>query len=299
MRGIIVFLSVLAMGLAAQAKQQPLETDAERLVNDLKAPIYNPFIERYILDDLKQLRTELAAQRAEMIKTVVDRDLLVSDRAINYSANTVTYFFYLIAAVSSVLVIVGWTSIRDIRDKVHSAADKEVQKLVKVYEQRLRAIETQLTQKTMHIDQNRDDIKKTQDIHSLWLRASQEQSAASKILIYDEILAIKPTDCEALTYKADAILEINEPNWARELCLQALAGDPLYAYAHYQMACANAALGSLDEAVVSLNKAISISESFIAEAAKDAALAPLQDLPAFQSLIASELTETNTVQSLS
>ncbi len=256
-------------------------------IGQLEEPLYNPFLERYMLDELKQLRIDMATLRVELTEKLVDRDLNIGDKAMGYAANTVTYFFYLIAAVSSILVIVGWTSIRDIRDKVRSVADKEVQQLVKIYEGRLQAIENQLTQKTQHIDQNRDEIEKTQERHALWLRAAQEHAPANKVVLYDEILKLRPNDCEALTYKADAVLEVGEPNWARQLCLQALSIDAGYGYAHYQLACAYAALGMIDEAIQSLREAIKISESFIDEAVADPALAVLRDYPeAYQAITA-------------
>lgn len=264
---------------------QNQDTVNEQRVDSLKEPLYNPFLERYVLDELKQIRQDLAAHKVETTKAVVDRDLAIGDKAMSYATNTVTYFFYLIAAVSSILVIVGWTSIRDIRDKVHSVADKEVQALVSTYEKRLRTLEQQLMQKTQHIDENREEIKHTQEVHALWLRAQQEHSAANKIVMYDEILALRPSDSEALTYKADAILELGEPNWAKELCIQALAIDANYGYAHYQMACVSVALGMFDDAIASLNKAIGLSESFIDEAAKDPALKPLSELPEFRQLL--------------
>src|SRR5690606_13473613 len=108
-------------------------------------------------------------------------------------------------------------------------------KLIEVYEERLQGIEKQLTQKSRHIDANREEIERTQELHSLWLRAAQESVPANKIAVYDQILALKPSDCEALTYKADAVLELGEPQWAVNLCQQALAIDSDNAHAFYQL----------------------------------------------------------------
>ena len=267
------------------------EEAMERGVDSLQQPLFSPFIERYVLDELKQLRSEMAAQKVELLEKILDRDLMVSDKAMSYATNTVTYFFYLIAAVSSILVIVGWTSIRDIRDKIHSVADKEVQKLVDAYEKRLHVIEKQLMQKTQHIDENRLQIEKTQEVHSLWLRAAQEHSVHGKIAIYDEILKMRPTDSEALTYKADTVLELGEPQWAKNLCVRALELDPQYGYAHYQLACANVALHNFDEAVAGLAKALQFAESIVEDIRSDQALAPLRDYPAFKALF--EIPTTN------
>lgn len=239
-----------------------------------------------MLNELKDLRTEMAAQKVELMEKVLDRDLMVSDKAMTYSTNSVTYFFYLIAAVSTLLVIVGWTSIRDIKDKVHNVADKEVQRVINEYEKRLHIIEKQLTQKTKHIDENREAIEKTQEVHSLWLRAAQEHSSYNKIAIYDSILKLQPYDSETMTYKADAALDMGEPLWAKNLCYQVIAQEPEYGYAHFQLACANVALNDYDEAVAGLREALKLSASIAEEIRSDSALTSLKTYEPFQQLLA-------------
>lgn len=264
---------------------QEMHTRAERAVENLEEPLYTPFIERYMLDELRSLRVDLANQRAELIQQLVDRELSSVDRGVAYATNTITYFFYLIAAVSSILVLLGWNSLRDIKEKMGIVADEEVNKLISAYEVRLRSIEKQLTQKTEHIDANRDEIARTKEIHSLWLRAGLESSAPNKIAIYDQILAINPEDVEALTYKADIVLEQDEAQWSVNLCRQALSIDPDNAHAFYQLACAHTALQHYDEAVYYLREAVTRGESYREELLHDPALEPLRDLPAVKELI--------------
>lgn len=272
-----------AVQVAPLPDAQVAEFEAE--VEALNAPLYSPFIERYVMDELKQLRIDMAGLRHEMIQQIVDREINAVDKAVSYSTNTVTYFFYLIAGATSILVLVGWTSIREIREQVHSLADEEISKLVLQYEQRLHAIEQQLNQKTIHIEENREEIERTQELQSLWLRAAQENSAAHKIGIYDQILKIKRDDCEALTYKADAVLELGEAQWASNLCHQALLIDPENSHAFYQLACAYAALGQLEEALYYLKEATQRSESYREEISQDPALQPLQSHPGLQKIL--------------
>ena len=260
-------------------------SEAEIKVEDLQAPLYSPFIERYVLDELKSLRTEMAAQRNELTQRMVDRELSAVDRGVTYATNTITYFFYLIAGVSSILVLVGWTSIRDIKEKVHSLADEKISRLVNEYEGRLQSIEQQLNQKTQHIEENREEIEMTREVQTLWLRAAQEHNPQTKISIYDQILTINASNCEALTYKADAVLELDEPQWAVNLCHQALQIDPDNSHAFYQLACAYTTLGQFDDAVQNLNEAITRTELYQNQLLNDAALKPLHDYPAFRKLL--------------
>ncbi|MDX1573061.1 MAG: tetratricopeptide repeat protein [Methylophaga sp.] len=286
---LLCLLPLLVNADPAEVQVAPLPdaqiAEFEAEVEALSEPVYSPFIERYVLDELKQLRVDMAALRHEMIQQIVDREINAVDKAVSYSTNTVTYFFYLIAGATSILVLVGWTSIREIRERVHSLADEEISKLVTEYEHRLHAIELQLNQKTLHIEENREEIERTQDLQSLWLRAAQENRAAHKIAIYDQILKIKRDDCEALTYKADAVLELGEPQWASNLCHQALLIDPENSHAFYQLACTYSALGQLEEALYYLKEAIQRSESYRDEITQEPALQPLQGHPGLQKIL--------------
>jgi tetratricopeptide (TPR) repeat protein len=281
--------SASSVSSAPEAGDAQIDEQAQARVQQLEQPLYSPFVERYVLDELKQLRTDMATQRVELLQQVVDRHVESVDKGVTYATNTITYFFYLIAGVSSILVLVGWTSIREIKERMGTLADEEVRKLVAVYEARLHGVEKQLTQKTRHIDANREQIEQTQEIHSLWLRAGQENSSANKIAIYDQILAVKPGDCEALTYKADAVLELGEPQWAVNLCQQALTIDPNNAHAFYQLACAHTVLNQYDEAIRYLHETLLRADSYREEIAQDPVLYPLAELPAFKELLGRRL----------
>lgn len=155
MRSLIIAGAMLVLTLAnAASAQEAVDTEsavqqqqAETHVEQLQEPLYNPFVERYVLDELKQLRSDMANQRVEILQQIVDRHVESVDKGVTYATNTITYFFYLIAGVSSILVVVGWTSIREIKERMGTLADEEVRKLVEIYEGRLQGIEKQLTQK--------------------------------------------------------------------------------------------------------------------------------------------------------
>lgn len=284
---------ILAWGLlplfafaAENAESEPSAAQVDATIDNLEKPLYSPFIERYMLDEIRNLRIDMERAHREMAAEVVDRELSAADKAVSYATSTVTYFFYLIAAVSSALVLIGWNSIRDIKDKVHKVANEQVAELVEEYEKRLRTIEKQLKQETAHIESNREEITLTQEIHSLWLRASQESSPAGKIAIYDQILALRKEDIEAITYKADAALDQNEPQWAINLCHQALALDDANAHAFYQLACAHTCQGNLDDAARYFAHAVEQSESYREELHRDPALSELREHPLLIELLA-------------
>lgn len=268
---------------AALWSSEAVKPDSD--MDTLEKPLYTPFVERYVLDELKQLRTDMASQKHELMQQILDREHNSVDRGVAYATDTVTYFFYLIAGATSILVLVGWTSIREIKERVHSLADEEIARLVSEYEKRLSVIENQLSQKTRHIEENREEIELTQETQSLWLRAAQESSALNKIEIYDQILKLREGDCEALSYKADAVLEIGEPQWAASLGHQALSLDPDNSHAFYQLACAYTVMEQYDDAVGYLKEALNRRESYRDEIMQDPALKDLHDKEAFKRLI--------------
>ena len=287
---LCLLLSASLFPLTTQAQQAPQQDeleaeDVEERIDELEKPMYTPFVELYLLEESKALRKEMMDTRAELIEKVVDKELSVADKTMSYATDTVTYFFYLIAGATSILVVIGWNSIRDMRNQLTSLAEKRVNELVVEYEKRLQSIEEQLQQKSDIIHQNQAEIERTNEVHSLWLKASQETSQQNKIAAYDAILDLRPDDVEALSYKADAVLEMQEPLWAISLCQRALKLAPDNGHAHYQLACAYAEIGRWEDAVTTLEKAIDISEAYRDDASVDPSFAQLQEHDSFRELI--------------
>lgn len=261
--GLVLGVSLLTPCHAQEKSREALDQKTKDKIEQLEKPLYNPFVERYILDEIKQTRLDQLEFRNSMMQEVREREVKMVDRAISYVTDAMTYVFYLIAAVSSLLVIVGWNSMRDIKQRAQDIADQKVNELVSVYEDRLMLIEKELRSKSESIEENRQEISRTQEVHSLWLRASQESSPAAKVDIYDEILEINHEDTEAMTYKADAVLELGQPVWALNLCKQALKIDAENAHAHFQAACALSALHQTTEARHHLYKAVTLSSGYL------------------------------------
>ncbi|MBY6192293.1 tetratricopeptide repeat protein [Marinobacter hydrocarbonoclasticus] len=291
-RYYLMFALALTFAGQANAQQQQLGPEEELTAEDveestrtLEKPMYTPFVELYLLEETKALRQEMQNTRAELIEKVVDKELSVADKTMSYATDTVTYFFYLIAGATSILVVIGWNSIRDMRNQLTSLAEKRVNELVVEYEQRLKAIEEQLQQKSEIIHQNQAEIERTNEVHALWLKASQETSQQNKIAAYDQILDLRPDDVEALSYKADAVLEMQEPLWAISLCQRALKLAPDNGHAHYQLACAYAEIGRWEDAVSNLEKAIDIAEAYRDDASVDPSFEHLHDHESFRNLV--------------
>ncbi|MGB0989211.1 MAG: tetratricopeptide repeat protein [Halarcobacter sp.] len=266
MRKILLLLFVIvSVTFATTIKEEKVQNK----INNLEKPLYNPFVENYILHEIKQLREENRNLKVELHETLAKKEITMSNNVVNYATSTINNMFYIIAAATSLLVIVGWTSIKDTNEKVKNMIDEKTSKIIEEYEERLLNFERDLESRSKQVKRNQHEIEVTNTIHSLWLRASQESTPAGKVEIYDEILNIRPDEVEALTYKADAVLDMGEANWALNLTNQALEIDNSYANAYYQRSKIYAVLGQEENAILDLEKSIDLNEQYVEEIEND------------------------------
>lgn len=98
-------------------------------------------MERYILDELKSLRQDQQDLERRVTVQITDRELAVADKSMNYANVTVTYFFYIIAGVASLVALVGWQSLREVKHNTREMADKRLNKIAMEYEKKFVALE--------------------------------------------------------------------------------------------------------------------------------------------------------------
>ena len=172
---LIITLSGNGIDLYAQEK---IDMPEEKI----NEPLYKPFIERYILDELKQLRKDQSTLRVEVTEKVADAKLDSSDRVIRYTADTTNIIFYIITAAASVLVFLGWKSLSDIKDNIESITSEKLSTLSKEYENRLNEIESKLKNRSAQIIATQEEVSNSNLIHSLWMRAGLEKSDQEKMM---------------------------------------------------------------------------------------------------------------------
>ena len=283
-RNLLAALLLVLLGLTnAQAREEALVSET------IDEPLYKPFIERYILDELKLLRQQLQAMRAEMAEKVAEARLDASDRAMRYTTDTTNNIFFIITGAASILVLLGWRSLREVQENVEATVERKVSKLTGEYEQRLHDVERKLKVRSEQILAAQEKISETNQIHSLWMRAGLESSLHEQVNIYDQILEINPEDVEALTYKADALMDLGETRWALSLSNQAIEHDAEYPLAYWQRACAGAELGQQEAAVRDITIAIEKSPALKDELEKESAFRNLKEHPLFMALVNDEV----------
>ena len=281
-RNILVIFIIMLSGSNINLHAQETIDNGEKTINK---SLYKPFIERYILDELKQLRQDQANLRVEVTEKVANAKLDSSDRVIRYTADTTNIIFYIITAAASVLVFLGWKSLREVRNNIESITSEKLSILTKEYEDRLNELENKLKNRSEQIITTQEEVSNSNLVHSLWMRAGLEKSDQEKINIYDHILEIDPDNTEALTYKADVLLDLDEIKWALSLSNQAIEHDGKYALAYWQRACAKAMLEQESEALEDIKIAINLSESLKEEMATEVYFEKLKSNDEFQTLI--------------
>lgn len=281
----IIAILLLLISTNAIAADQQSEKEQPPKTNATPAQ-YPPLIERYILDELKSIRQDQQAFRAEVENKVANARLDVSDRAIRYTTDTLNNVFIIITTAASLLVLMGWRSLRDVRSKLNEVVETKITELTSKYEERLKDLEDKLKRRSQEIIEAQEDISKANEIHSIWMRAGLETNMHQKIKLYDELLAINPTDIEALIYKADAAFELGEYEWAFSLANRAIDQDEDYGLAYWQRACANAANGAVQEAISDIKIAIDKAPKLAEEIEREPAFEPLHELEEFKELLA-------------
>ncbi|KFZ38032.1 hypothetical protein HR45_05850 [Shewanella mangrovi] len=282
---LLIFLSLAFSTLAAE---EP------KTVPYSQQSLYDkPLMERYVMDELKSLRQDQQSLEKRVTRQITDRELAVADKSMNYANVTVTYFFYLIAAAASLIALVGWQSLRDIRVNTQKMANQKLDEIAVRYEKKFQDMERELKRKSRIISENNKEIERINEIHNLWIRAQHSQTPEQKIEIYNEILKIRPGDLEALTYMADAAMEMGEYHWALSICNRVLEVDQQNANALYQRACAYTKLGADEQAISDLELAVDFSASLSEAAKEEKDFEGLHGYQRFEKIIADDNNEKN------
>ncbi|HUH41946.1 MAG TPA: hypothetical protein VLZ29_02410 [Sulfurimonas sp.] len=275
---LLVFIIFLTFSTLLFAEQK----DAQ----GVKQLLDKPLVERYVLDELKDLRIENMKLRNEVERRISKTEVEQTDRAARYMTDTIANVFYLIAAATSILIFAGWNSLRDIRSKTETIVEERLNTITQKYNTQMQSLQDAMTLQSKKILDNQNKIYNTQYIHSLWMRSNLETNTQSRIDIYDEILKINPNDAEVYAYKADAVLDMDEYEWALNLSNKAIEIDPEYGYAYWQRSCANAVLGNDSEAIKDLEIAIQKSPNLKNEINDEELFKNLKESVEFQKFLA-------------
>lgn len=170
--------------------------------------------QRFILAEMKDLRTQLEATRRELNIELNNRELATVDKALSYSGNMVNFLWLIITMAMAGFWLVWWRTMQDVRENLKENFHKEVQKSVKVQEKHLE--EFMLSFKEEHLKQsgqllkNQEKIKKKQEASYLWSQYSREEDMVLTLEILDniEMLELEENELFVLIERANVYIKI-------------------------------------------------------------------------------------------
>lgn len=150
--------------------------------------------QRFILTELKELRIQLESTRRELNQELNERELATVDRALSYSWNTVNFLWLIITMAVTGFWLVGWRTMKDVRENLTTNFEKEVQKRVKAEHRKLedfmKKFEQDQLQQSQDILQNQEFIRKKQEAWYLWSQYNREENSSSKLELLEKVASI-------------------------------------------------------------------------------------------------------------
>jgi len=286
---ILAFTAFIFFGSTALAQDlPPVESKfAETEAKDIGAlPDLPAFTEYFILDEIRTLRVNHETLRRDINKDLNERELRMSDRALSYVSNAVTYFSFFLTLSLGLFAVFGWRTVKDLKSSAKAIVEAESNKLLEEFRGRLEVIETDLKTKGEEMISQQAELERVQHINGLWLSANKEKDDRKKLDILEEIRELEPENEEPLVAKAASYLRLDLPEQAlevSELALELSADQPT---AVYNKACANAQLGNTEEALAGLHHAIQLSDHFKESAREDRDFEALRKNKEFKDLVA-------------
>lgn len=146
------------------------------------------FTERYMLDDLKQLRSTVESLKREIFVEIQAREIWAIDKALSYSSNAVSFFSILITILITSIWIVWWKTIWDIKKSTKESMDRETKKIIENFQEKIQ------------------ELEKEQKINILWRQFNTSESDKEKMMLLDKIYTIRPESQYALVERSNIYL---------------------------------------------------------------------------------------------
>jgi len=160
--------------------------------------------QRFILTELKELRIQLEATKRELNEELNARELATVDRALSYSGNTVNFLWLIITMAVTGFWLVGWRTMKDVRENLTTNFEKEVQKRVKAEQKKLeefmKKFEQDQLKQSQDILQNQEYIKNKQEAWYIWSQYNREENSTSRLDLLEKISSIWLEEDEILIH---------------------------------------------------------------------------------------------------
>lgn len=198
MKKIFLFLllisfsqSVVLAAIEPEDEYQYVSEVASWSGTELVIPDDINWTQRFILTELKELRIQLESTKRELNEELNTRELASVDRALSYNANTVNFLWIIITIAVTGFWLVGWRTMKDVRENLTNNFEKEVQKRVKEEHKKLetfmKKFEQEQLKQSSDILRNQEFIQKKQETWYFWSRYNREENLTSKLDLLEKI----------------------------------------------------------------------------------------------------------------
>lgn len=156
------------------------------------------FTQRYIITEMKELRTDLESTKRMLNTELNTRELASIDRALAYSSNTVNFLWLILTMAVTGFWLVGWRTMKDVRENLTNNFEKEVQKRVSSEHKKLEAfmkkLQDEQVKQSEDILKNQEFISKKQEAAYFWSQFNREDNLPAKLELLENILAVDISD---------------------------------------------------------------------------------------------------------
>jgi hypothetical protein len=213
---------------------------------DIIVPKEINWTERFILNEIKDLRISYETLKRELFTELQKRELDTVDRALSYSANTVNFFFVFFTIIFMLFWVVWWKTIWDIKKSTKETIDKEAEKIISNFQNKI------------------EELEKEQKVNILWRQFNVTDSDKDKMDILDKIFYIKPESEFATIERSNVYLSMWVYEKVIELTNLILASERTkhHPQALYNRACAFVSLWKNEDSLNDLTNLLNISPDY-------------------------------------
>lgn len=280
-RYILAFvLGVILLTPIAFAAEEDFGPEEDELVaasEEIIIPEDINWTERFILSEIKELRSNDETLKREVLREVYDREIEAVDKALSYSANTVNYFFIILTLTIMAMGVFGWRSIREVKQSLHQTFEQEVQKSLGAFQKKLRELEKEQEKRKEEMEQKQQDIEKKQAMGEAWSRYNREEDSRERLKILDEILALGENEDKVQIERSNVYLELELPQQVLELCNKELERFPENTSLLYNKAAALMMLEKHEEMLTVLDHLFTFAPHMREELLEDELFAPVRE----------------------
>lgn len=225
-------------------------TEEEEIVSKSEVKIIIPeeitWTDRFILTELKELRTLLEWIKREIYTEIHNRELETIDKALSYSANTVNFFFIFITIIVMWFWVVGWRTIWDIKKSTKESMARETRKIIVNFENQIA------------------ELEKEQKINIFWRQFNVADSDQEKMNILDKIHTLKPDSQYVTIERGNIYLSM----WLFEKVLEVtesiISSDRTMHHPHafYNRVCAYNWLWNIDKVISEITYLLQLAPEY-------------------------------------